>query len=579
MSNEWSLKELYESYESDKYVADFARLTQSFETLAAVELVDNLDTIHQVVSLLEEQAVLTNVLYGFIGLQLTVNTTDEDSLTQEAKLSKLLAKQAKLKTRVSKFLGSVTTDLSQDDKLREYTFLFEQLKQKNKYLLSDDVEEVIATLNQSAGSAWEQLQGFLTSTVEIEFDGEVKTLSDMRNLAYSDSQDVRRRAFEAELKMYESIKEPVAFALNHIKSQVNDITRLRGYESALDQTLQASSMKKETLEALIGAIEDSLPAFQRYLKHKATLLGHSNGLPFYDLFAPIGEGSSRTFTVEESRDYLVKHFGTFSQDLADMTAEIYDKHHVDMFPKKGKVGGAFCWGIQPLKQSRILMNFDGNLRNVITMAHELGHAYHNLHTHNHLPLNWDYSMPVAETASTFNEALIMNSIINEVSDSEKISLIESELQDVTQIIVDIYSRYLFETAVFQERQESFLFSKDLEALMSDAQKKAYGNGLDHSVLHPFMWLCKGHYYSTGLSFYNFPYAFGGLYSKGLYAQYVAQPEGFVAKYQEMLRATTVSSVEDTAKRMGVDLTTKTFWATALKQVEAQIETFIRLTTK
>lgn len=578
MSNEWSLKELYESYESDKYVSDFSRLEKSFEELEAVALVDDLDIIHRVIALLEEQAVLRTKLDGFIGLQLTVNTTDEVSLSQQAKLSKLLAQKIKLKTPVFKFLGSITTDISKDEKLREYTFLFDNLKKEQAYLLSDEVEEVIATLNQSAGKSWEQLQGFLTSTVEVDFDGEQKTLSDIRNLAYSDSQDVRKRAFEAELSMYENIKEPVAFALNNIKSQVNDVSRLRGYDSPLDQTLKGSYMSKETLDALIGAIEDSLPAFHRYLKHKAKLLGHENGLPFYDLFAPIGESSSKVFTVEESRDYLVKHFAKFSKDLADLTATIYDQHHVDMFPKKGKIGGAFCWGVQPIKQSRILMNFDGSLRNVVTMAHELGHAYHNLHTQDHLPLNWEYSMPVAETASTFNEALIMNSIIGEVSDAEKISLIESELQDVTQIIVDIYSRYLFEKAVFQERQNSFLFSKDLEALMLDAQKKAYGDGLDHKQLHPFMWLCKGHYYSTGLSFYNYPYAFGGLFAKGLYAQYVKQPDGFVEKYQDMLRATTVSTAEDTAKRMGVDLTDKAFWLTALKQIEDNIDLFIRLTS-
>lgn len=579
MSHEWSLTELYESYESEQYLSDWATLEENYSQLQSLSLVDNLETIKKVIELKENIMVLAYQISLYAGLQLSTNTTDEKSLFYSAKLDKLIADNAKIESKVDKFLGTITTDITVDEKLSQYQFMFAQAKAKNKYLLSDEVEEVIATLNQSAGSSWEQLQSFLTSTVEGEFDGKTVTLSDIRNLAYSDNADIRKRAFETELKMYETIKEPTAFALNNIKSQVNDIARLRGYSSPLEQTLVASHMKKETLDALMAAIVDSLPAFHRYLKHKAKLLGHENGLPFYDLFAPIGENSSKTFSVEESRQYLVKHFSKFAQDLAEMTANVYDNNYVDMFPKKGKVGGAFCAGVMPLKQSRILMNFDGSLSNVITMAHELGHAYHNLHIENHLPLNWDYSMPVAETASTFNEELIKNSMLAEATSDEKISLIEAELQDTTQIIVDIYSRYLFETALFEARKENFLFSKDLEQMMMDAQKQAYGDGLDETQLHPYMWLCKGHYYSAGLSFYNFPYAFGGLFSKGLYAKYLEQPEGFLEKYQAMLHATTVSTVEDTAKTMAIDLTTKAFWETALKQVEQKIDEFITLTSQ
>ena len=281
--------------------------------------------------------------------------------------------------------------------------------------------------------------------------------------------------------------------------------------------------------------------------------------------------------MEESKDYLIENFKTFSADLAEMTEEFFDKHYIDFYPRKGKVGGAFCANLPMIKQSRVLTNFTGSLSDVVTLAHELGHAYHGLHIENHRPLNQDYSMPVAETASTFNENIIMNTAIKEASDEEKIALIESQLQDTTQIIVDIYSRYLFESAVFENREQSFMFSKDLEEMMLSAQKEAYGDGLDQAYLHPYMWACKPHYYSTGLSFYNFPYAFGGLFSKGLYAIYQEQPEGFVEKYQELLRATTVSSVEDTAKVLGVDVSTPEFWKKALAEVAESIEAFIALT--
>ncbi|MBS4455921.1 M3 family oligoendopeptidase [Tuanshanicoccus lijuaniae] len=577
MSHEWSLKELYESYDSPAYQADFEALRDGYKQLNELELVDELTTIKKIIELIEQIGNLSRKLSSYSHLQLSTDTTHEPSLTAVGKLRKLISENAKVTARINKFLGNSQTDISQDDHLSAYSFYFDELRQEASHLLSEEVEEVIATMDLSAGQAWNQLHSFLTSTVEGTFDGKAVTLSDIRNLAYSDDADVRKHAYETELEMYQTVKEPVAFALNNIKSQYTDIARLRGYDSAIDITLEESRMSKATLDALIGAIEDALPAFRRYLKHKATLLGHKNGLPFYDLFAPIGQTTSRKFTVEESRDYLVSIFSKFSPDLAELTQEIYDNNHVDMFPRKGKVGGAFCMNLPFLKQSRILMNFDGKLRNVVTMAHELGHAYHGLHIEDHLVLNRSYTMPVAETASTFNENLVMNTVIAEASDAEKISLIESSLQDATQIIVDIYSRYLFESAVFEQRQDKFLFSKDLEALMLEAQEKAYGDGLDSDVKHPYMWLCKGHYYYPQLSFYNFPYAFGGLFSKGLYALYTQEPEGFVEKYQAMLRATTVSSVEDTAKQMGIDVTKKEFWATALAEYAKEIDAFIELT--
>lgn len=578
MSYEWSLDALYTSYESEAYVTDFNQLESHLKQLGEMALEDSIDGIKKAVAVVETINILGRKLFAYSSLQNSVNTTDEVSLYHMAKLQKLFSEHAKANTRVSKFFGTIQTDITLDNALSEYQFFFKEEKDRVQHMLSEEVEEVIAKMELSAGRAWNQLRDFLTSTVTYPFNGEDMTMSAIRNLAYDKDASVRKAAYEAEMKMYESIKEPVAFSLNNIKSQVNDISALRGYESALDATLKASRMSKDTLNALIEAIKESLPAFRRYLKHKATLLGHENGLPFYDLFAPIGNGSSRTFTYEESQTFLIDLFSTFSQDLADLAKEHFDNGYIDVFPRKGKVGGAFCNNLPMIKQSRVMLNFDGSLSSVTTTAHELGHSYHGYIIENHRPLNWEYSMPVAETASTFNEAIVMKNVIASSSDDEKASLLESEIQDVTQIIVDIYSRYLFESAVFEARKERFLFSKDLEEMMLNAQKEAYGDGLDENALHPFMWICKPHYYSTGLSFYNFPYAFGGLFSKGLFAMYEEQPVGFVEKYQHMLRTTTIGTVEDTGKAMGIDLTDKSFWSKALKQVEQQIDTFIQLTS-
>ena len=573
---EWTLEDLYPSFESQEFKKDveaYKALKGKFESLT---LEDSIEGITQVVKLLEESTVLTGRLYNYIHLTLATDTTHETATQVEVKLAGVSADLQATYAKVSKFLGTIQTDITTDPFLAEYRYYFEEAKKDATHLLSDELEEVLAKMSISGGKAWSQLFDFMWSSAQGEYKGEVVTLSEIRGKAYDSDAEVRKSAYEAELKMYDAIKEPIAFSLNHIKKEVLTTSQLRGFESPLAHTLEASRMSRETLDALLEAIREYLPNFRKYLRHKAALLGHENGLPFYDLFAPVGN-SSRTFTVEESKDYLIENFKTFSADLAEMTEEFFDKHYIDFYPRKGKVGGAFCANLPMIKQSRVLTNFTGSLSDVVTLAHELGHAYHGLHIENHRPLNQDYSMPVAETASTFNENIIMNTAIKEASDEEKIALIESQLQDTTQIIVDIYSRYLFESAVFENREQSFMFSKDLEEMMLSAQKEAYGDGLDQDYLHPYMWACKPHYYSTGLSFYNFPYAFGGLFSKGLYAIYQEQPEGFVEKYQELLRATTVSSVEDTAKVLGVDVSTPEFWKKALAEVAESIEAFIALT--
>ena len=576
MSTEWSLKEIYPSFESEEFKRDFERFSNFREVFNGLTLEDNLESIKAAIAALEEFSVLSSRLGNYINLTLTANTTDETANKYRTLFGNAYAALNSAYTKVYKFIGSVETDITSDENLKDYEFYFAEAKQQYKHLLSDELEDVIAKFSISGGDGWEQLFEAMTSGVEGEFKGEKVTLSEIRNMAYDADAAVRKEAYETELKMYDTIKEPIAFALNNIKQQVLTETSLRGFESPLAQTLEASRMSRKTLDALLEAIREYLPQFRAYLKHKASLLGHENGLPFYDLFAPIGE-SSRRFTIEESKEFLLENFKGFSEDLAQMTKEAYENNYIDFLPRKGKVGGAFCSNLPFIKQSRILTNFSGSLSDVVTIAHELGHAYHGLHIENHRVLNQEYSMPVAETASTFNENIVMNTVIKQASDAEKVALLESQLQDTTQIIVDIYSRYLFEASVFENREKSFMFSKDLEKLMLDAQKEAYGDGLDPDAMHPYMWACKPHYYSSGLSFYNFPYAFGGLFSKGLYAIYQEQPEGFVEKYQELLRATTVTSAEDTAKVLGVDVEDSAFWKKALAQVADNIEQFIALT--
>lgn len=583
MNKEWSLDILYQGYEDLKYKEDkekLQRLTKELDSFCQ-ELVapgGEEEKLLKAVDYLEQYQLVGTRMNYYVALRQSVNTSDSETVNEMNAIEKQLSLSSKPMAVIHKYIAKIADlqkYIDQYPKLKEYEYLLSEMKKEAKYLLSDDVEEVIAKLNISAGSAWGSMQSFLTSTLEVDYRNNVITLPEVRNMAHSEDPEVRKDAFAAELAAYEKIKDAVSFSLNNIKTQVNTISELRGYESPLEMTLMQAKMKRSTLEAMLSAIKESLPHFHKYLKHKAKLMGHEKGLPWYDLFAPIGESNTK-FTTEEAKNYLVKHFRGFSDDLADMVEEAFDHAWIDFFPRKGKVGGAFCENLPFVKQSRILTNFTGSLNDVITLAHELGHAYHGLNIQEHLPLNVDYSMPVAETASTFNEALIMEAAIKDAEGREKIALIENQLQDVTQIICDIYSRYLFETEVFEKSKTGFLFSDELKDMMLNAQKVAYGDGLDQDYLHPYMWVLKSHYYSEHLSFYNFPYAFGGLFARGLYEKYKNEGEAFVPKYKALLNATTVMNVEDAAKQAEIDLEDPNFWRSSLKTIEDLIDEFVRL---
>ena len=459
MNQEWSLDPLYKGYDDPDFIRDMdlvpAKIEEFRKVVASLGQGEVKDDLIACLKAQEELEAFSYRLMLFLNLKQSVNSADEKAASGMAKVGMRMSTLGKDFTVAEKWIASIEdlqAVIDSDPFLKEYEYRLLRIQKDSAHLLSDDVEDVISRLNLSAGRAWGDLQTYLTSGVEVDYNGETTTLSGIRNMAYEADPAIRKAAYEAELACYPKIADSVAFALNNIKSQVNTITELRGFASPLDMTLDQAHMTRATLEAMLASINKYLPKFHEYLKAKAKLLGHKNGLPWYDLFAPVGN-SNRKFTTEEAKEYLLDHFRPFAADLADMVEEAFDNEWIDFFPRKGKSGGAFCAGSPTSKRSWILTNYDGALGDVVTLAHELGHAYHNRCLEENRPLNTDYSMPVAETASTFNEVVIMSAAIAEAEGDAKMALVESQLQDATQIICDIYSRYLFESAVFAERQE------------------------------------------------------------------------------------------------------------------------------
>ena len=581
MNEFWNLDPIYQGFSDPQYDADLAALKEKVSEAAAfaasLETIDPLEGLKKGIALEETIQALAMKLGEYAMLRQSANTRDAEAGSRYGQvmgvLSGFAAPQAAFEGWATK-LPNLMELVKGDETLKDYEFLFATMLSSSRHLLPGLGEEIMAKLSLSGGEAWSDMQSYLTSTVPVSYRGTTTNLSAIRNLAYDPDAQVRKDAYEAEIACYDRIKDAVAFALNSIKLETISDCQIRGYESPLMRTLKKSHMEKATLDAMFGAIDEYLPKFWQYLKAKGKALGHENGLPWYDLFAPMGNSSTK-FTAEDARNYLVEQFSGFDAELADMVARAFDEAWIDFYPRDGKRGGAFCAGVECIGQSRILTNFDGMFTDVVTLAHELGHAFHNQCIREHRPLNHDYSMPVAETASTFNECVVMASAINKAADKdEKLALIESQLQDATQIICDIYSRFRFEAMVFENREEKFMHADQLCKFMETAQKQSYGDGLDPDCLHPYMWVCKSHYY--GPTFYNFPYAFGGLFARGLYAQYEKEGAAFVPKYKKLLYTTTVATVEETAKVADIDLTDKEFWRSALQTIADQIDLFCEL---
>ncbi len=586
MNYTWDLDRIYTSFECDEFKNDISRMEETVKKLdlltKEVSQPPRDSECAEIIATMEMLNSVVGRIFLYTSLNLSDNSNDPANMNAHSMVARKYASVNPIMKKAQKLLAAAdySDKASKYAKLfEEYSFMLDNLKKKSRHYLSDDAEDMFSLMDVTSGSAWSTMASSLTSSLAVDYNGEKITLSQVRNLAYSPDKNVRKAAYEAELAAYPKIEQPMAFAINNIKIQATQMAKKRGYSSALDATLDGQNMTKETLDAMLGEMKKYLPHFHRYLKAKAKYLGYEGSLPWYDLFAPVGSFDAE-FTPESAGEYLTDAFKSFSDDMYNMMKSAFENRWIDFYPRDGKSGGAFCSCADCLGESRILTNFDGSFSAVGTLAHELGHAFHNLVLRESEPLNRrGFPMPLAETASTFNETYLLNHALKNATDEERLYLLQSYLSDTTQIMCDIYSRYTFESKVFELCQSGFVSADKLCRTMLDAQKEAYGDGLDNDILHPYMWVCKSHYYSAGRSFYNFPYAFGGLLSTGLYAVYEQDKAAFEEKYKSFLRATTVMTIEDAVSLVGYDVTRPDFWRQGLETYKKLIDEFCELCDK
>ena len=582
----WDLSKLYSGFTDEKLLSDtadaFEKLAALRKAIAALPGDDPAAGLTEIVLQLQAAAELQIKIGNFTFLTLSVDANNEAGRAYYDRVIQLNIESAQVSSALSRYLGQVEdldVLISGHPVLEEHAFMLREMKKSAAHVIDPALEPVVLKMQMTGGSSWEQLRDQLDSNLMISFeqDGKVENLplSAIRGLAYSPSADVRRRAYEAELAAYPRIEIPMAACLNGIKGEALTLAGLKHYDSVLDTALDVSRMDRATLDALLSAMYDSLPMFRRYFRLKAKLLDYEGGLKFYDLFAPVGE-CVKQYSLDEARDTLVDVMGRFSPKMSAFINHAFEDRWIDVYPREGKQGGAFCAGVHPLRMSYVMANFEGSYSSVSTLAHELGHAYHNACLDDCSVLMSDYPMPLAETASIFNETLLMEKTLATADDRTRITLLEQQIGDAAQVVVDILSRYLFETEVIERRKDHALSPRELCEIMLDAQKQTYGDGLDPDCLHPYMWACKSHYYSTEVHFYNFPYAFGMLFGLGVYARYQEKGDAFVPEYDQLLKATGSGSARDVAASVGIDIADKAFWASSIRTIEAKLDLLEKL---
>lgn len=581
MERTWDLSFIYSGFDDPQFLADVEALpgmTKAQQAILDDPDLDDRTRLEKLMDANEELSVVIDKLYSMCELTLAVDAGNAVAAQYEDKLAVILNEVSLVGSAITRYVGGIgdlEAVIASSEKLQKVAFAIREMAEEAHHTIPAEIEPWMLQMRLSGGTAFSQLRNKLDSTHTVDYRGKALPLSAVRGLAYDADPAVRKDAYEAEIASYKKMELPMSYCLNSIKMEARTMAKAQGYDSVLDMTLSQSRMDRETLNAMWTAIGEYLPHFRRYLRAKGKLLGHDDGLPFYDLFAPVG-ASNRTYTIEEAHDKLVAEMGKFTPDMAAFMDHAFNNRWIDVDPREGKSGGAFCSGAHWADRSLIMTNFQGSFSDVSTLAHELGHAWHNRCMAGLPSALIDTPMPLAETASIFNETMLSHQVLSSCTKEEELTLLEAGLMEATQTVVDIYSRFLFESEVVDTRADHAMTVDELKDAMLRAQDATYGEGLAKDVRHPYMWACKSHYYSSGLNFYNFPYAFGLLFGKGVFARWLEKGEAFVPAYNQLLRSCGSDTIAGVAASVGIDVRSVDFWRSSLEVVKKDVDRFCEL---
>ncbi|MBQ7881146.1 MAG: M3 family oligoendopeptidase [Treponema sp.] len=595
---EWNLDSIFPSINSDKYknyLETYTHGIKKLESLISEKKTPFNNWLYNFLKEYENTLTILQTLNAYSYIIYSVDTTNTSYLNNISTIEDFSLQFNKLELDFNQILfenkENLNSFFASYPEYEEYRFILNEKIEDTKHQMSKAEECLAGDLQKTGGNAWDRLHEQIISTLK---DCNDKTFNELRNDAYSHNPELRKESYLKEIDLLKRNEVALSACLNNLKGETITLNKNRNWNFPLERTLHSSRINQKTLNSLILAIEKSLPKWREYFIAKAKYLRknnltvsktaglQNNGIAFYDLFAPIINKKNATnsllskkWSYEEAKEYIIEKYTSFSLDMGNFAKNAFNENWIDAKIRPGKVGGAYDEDFALGHQSRILTNFTGTFSDVITLAHELGHAYHFSCLKGKSPLFYNYPMTLAETASTFAETLVKQSMLSNCSKEDKLQLLDMDLQDVGQVLVDILCRFYFEKSVFEEREKSELTANDFNSLMKKAQECSYGNGLNEER-HEYMWAVKSHYYSTSLDFYNFPYAFGQLFASALYNQYKQNNSDFPNIYKKLLRNTGSMSCEDLCKSAGFDISTIDFWNSGIEMYINEIEEFCKL---
>jgi oligoendopeptidase F len=520
---------------------------------------------------------------AFVGCLQAQNTQDKKAHALDAQVTSL---SAAFQTALSAFDNALTSikdenweQLLKDKDLTAVSYVLTERRERAQEKLSKEEEALISTLGVDGYHSWGQMYDLIVGKTKVSFkeNGEEKLLSvgQAFNKFSSPDRNLRAAVFEGWEAAWGEQADYLAKTLNHLAGFRLNVYKKRGWDDVLKEPLAINRMKKETLDTMWAVISENKAKLVEYLERKATLLGLEK-LSWFDLDAPLGNTESKV-SYQAGADFIEQQFAKFGDKLAGFAKMAFEEQWIEAEDRPGKAPGGFCTFFPESSQSRIFMTYSGTPSNVSTLAHELGHGFHTYAMKGVHFLNRSYAMNVAETASTFAEMIVADAAVkNAVSEEEKLVLLDDKIQRTIALLMNIHSRFLFETSFYEERKNGLVSVERLNELMLAAQQEAYCDSLEE--YHPLFWASKLHFFITGVPFYNFPYTFGYLFSLGIYAQALEEGKGYEEKYIALLRDTASMTVEDlAAKHLQVDLTQKEFWEKGVRLCIDDIEEFLTLT--
>ena len=571
----------------EQFKADLTQLAGASDALPAVQDAAAPKVwgpfIEQLSAILARQEDLN----AFLGCHAAVDAENKEFQRIEGVLSALTPLRQRALANVElAFVGvdeaAFDTFIGGDAQLKSLRFVLEECRRNAALRLPKEQEQLANELAVDGAQAWSRLYDRISGELKIEVmeRGQIVQKSPGQIQFDMPERSVRQNNFYAFDKAWAGLAETAADALNHLSG-----ARLTKYKRLgvdhLAAPLRLNRMTRGTLDAMWGTVNDQRACLLPYLQRKAKLLGLSK-LAYYDIYAPLptslGEQPQSELSYPEAVDLVCETFAQFSPDFGDFAKHAFREKWVEAENRGGKRQGAFCTGIPTKKQTRVFMTYTGTADSMSTLAHELGHAYHSWVLREQPFLLQDYPMNLAETASTFAEAVLGEKRLAAASSvNEELGMLDQMLGDSVAFLMNIHSRFVFEDRFHIARAKGELTAAQLSEMTLAAQKETYLNALADDGWYPGFWISKLHFYIHGWPFYNFPYTFGYLLSNGLYSMAAEGDPKFPERYRKFLIATGCQLTEDAVQStLGYDLRKADFWERSIAVIAKRVERFVTL---